>query len=54
MVHLGDGVVARGGPPTPEEGAEMGRLQAAIKRASQIDLVLLVIAVSAMATARYW
>jgi uncharacterized membrane protein len=54
MVHIGDGVVARGGPPTPEEGAEMGRLQAAIKRASQIDLVLLVIAASAMATARYW
>jgi uncharacterized membrane protein len=54
MVHIGDQIVASGGPPSPEQGAEMGRLQAAIKRASQIDLVLLVIAVSCMATARYW
>jgi len=54
VVHIGDAVAARGGPPTAEEGAEMGRLQAAIKRASKIDLVLLVIAVASMATARYW
>ena len=54
MVHVGDAIAASGGPPTPEQGAEMGRLQEAIKRASQLDLVLLLIAVTCMSTARYW
>lgn len=54
LVALGGRIAASGGPPTPEQGAEIGHLQATLKRASIIDLVLLVLAVSAMATARYW
>ena len=54
LVELGDQVAASGGPPTPEQGAEMGRLGAEIQRHGKIDLVLLFIAVAAMATARYW
>ena len=54
LVDLGDGVAASGGPPTPEQGAEIQRLGAAIEKASKIDLLLLFLAVACMATARYW
>ena len=54
LVEIGDQVAASGGPPTPEQGAQMAHLGAEIKRHSQIDLVLLFLAVAAMATARYW
>jgi uncharacterized membrane protein len=54
LVSLGDAVAASGGPPSPEQGAEMGRLGAAIEKASKIDLLLLILAVACMATARYW
>jgi hypothetical protein len=54
LVALGDQVAASGAPPTAEQGAEMGRLGAEIKRHGQIDLVLLFLAVAAMATAQYW
>ena len=54
LVSIGDEVGASGGPPTPEQGAEMARLGAEIRRHSKIDIVLLFIAVIAMATARYW
>jgi hypothetical protein len=54
LVTLGDQVAASGGPPTPEQGAQMAHLGAEIKKHGQIDLVLLFLAVAAMATARYW
>jgi uncharacterized membrane protein len=54
LVDLGDGVAASGGPPSPEQGAEMQRLGMAIEKASKIDLLLLVLAEACMATARYW
>lgn len=54
LVALGDQVAASGGPPTAEQGAELARLGAEIKKNGQIDLVLLFLAVAAMATARYW
>jgi hypothetical protein len=54
LVEIGDQVAASGGPPTPEQGALMGRLGAEIERHGKIDLVLLFLAVIAMATARYW
>ena len=54
LVEIGDQVAASGGPPTPEQGAQMAHLGAEIKRHGQIDLVLLFLAVAAMATARYW
>ena len=54
LVDIGDEVAASGGPPTPEQGAQMAHLGAEIERHSRIDLVLLFVAVAAMATARYW
>lgn len=54
LVDLGGQIAAGGGAPTPEQGAEMGRTQKALEAASKIDLVLLILAVGAMATARYW
>ena len=54
LVRLGDEVAAAGGPPTPEQGAEMARLGAEIQRHGKIDLALLFLAVAAMATAQYW
>jgi hypothetical protein len=54
LVEIGDQVAASGGPPTAEQGAEMGRLGAEIKKHGQIDIVLLFLAVAAMATAQYW
>jgi uncharacterized membrane protein len=54
MVDLGGEIAASGGPPTPEQGAEMARIQGHLKTHGQRDLILLVLAVAAMATARYW
>jgi uncharacterized membrane protein len=54
VVEIGDEIAASGGPPTPEQGAELARLGAEIQKHSRIDLVLLFLAVFAMATARYW
>lgn len=54
LVALGEQVAAGGGPPTPEQAAEMGRVQRSLEVAGKIDLVLLIVAVGAMATARYW
>jgi hypothetical protein len=54
MVDLSDEIASSGGPPTPEQGAQMQHLGAELKKHGQIDLVMLLLAVSAMATARYW
>jgi hypothetical protein len=47
-------VAASGGPPTPEQQARMEHLTREIARSGKIDLLLLLLAVTAMATARYW
>lgn len=47
------GAVKRGGPPTPDEAAEIGRLQGRIKSGTLIVTIFLVVAVAAMAVARY-
>jgi hypothetical protein len=54
LVALGDQVAASGGPPSPEQQTEMARLGADLKTYGQLDLVLLLLAVAAMSTARYW
>jgi uncharacterized membrane protein len=43
----------RGGPPSPEEAAEIQRLQMRMSRANAFVAILLTLAVSAMAVARY-
>jgi hypothetical protein len=54
LVEVGNKVVAGGGPPPPELMAETQQLSSKVKMFSQIDLVLLLIAVLGMATARVW
>ena len=54
MVDLGGEIAAAGGPPSPEQDAEMQRLGSALERHGKADLVLLLLAVTAMATAQYW
>ena len=54
LVDLGGQNAASGGTPTAEQGSEMARTQKALETASKVDLMLLVLAISTMATARYW
>ncbi|RIK32231.1 MAG: hypothetical protein DCC56_00035 [Anaerolineae bacterium] len=50
---LGAAMAGAGAPPQPEQVAEMRRLQAFLMKAYQVDFVLLVVAMLAMAVARY-
>jgi hypothetical protein len=50
---LGAAAQARGGPPSPDELAEMQRLQARLAGSSRWVAVLLLLATAAMAVARY-
>ena len=54
LVDLSDEVAASGGPPSPEQQSQIQRIGAEIEKFGKIDLVLLLLAVAAMATARYW
>jgi hypothetical protein len=54
MVDLGDTIAASGGPPSPEQQSTMARIGAELERHGKTDLVLLLLAVAAMSTARYW
>jgi uncharacterized membrane protein len=54
IVDAGNEVAASGGPPTPEQQARIDELASGLERSGKIDLVLLMLAVIAMATARYW
>lgn len=53
LAAIGAAAAARGGPPSPEEQAELRRLQGRLSSASMIVTVLLVLATGAMAIARY-
>jgi uncharacterized membrane protein len=50
---LGTAMASAGGPPKPEQLVEMSRLQSFLMKAYQIDFILLVVAMVAMAVARY-
>lgn len=50
---IGGRLRAEGRPPTPDEGATLHALDQRLTRVGQIDLVLLLVAVVMMATARY-
>ena len=54
MMRLGGQIAASGGPPSPEQGAELQSLQLKSRRLSIAVLALLVFSVLAMSTARYW
>jgi uncharacterized membrane protein len=54
LVDLGNEMAASGGPPSPDQQTRMGQLTSALERHGKLDLVLLLLATTAMATARYW
>jgi hypothetical protein len=54
LVDIGGEIAASGGPPTPEQQQRLETVMEHVKTHGQIDLVLLLLAVTAMATARYW
>lgn len=51
--ELGQQVQAGGGPPTPEQAAQLGAMQATIIRATQWNAALMAVSVIAMGIARY-
>ena len=51
---LGQAIGAAGGPPTPAQTAELQRLDREMSVIGRVDFVLLLVALFAMATARYW
>lgn len=52
--QLGAAMAAAGGPPTPEQGAELQRLGAEMHTYERWDVAFLMISLVTMATARYW
>jgi uncharacterized membrane protein len=54
LVAIGGALASSGGQATPEQMAEMGRLQAKMKTASRATLAMVGVAAFCMATARYW
>ncbi|HUQ83787.1 MAG TPA: hypothetical protein VM076_21735 [Gemmatimonadaceae bacterium] len=53
VAALGQSMASAGKPPTPDQQAEMGRLQAKLGKASVLATALVVCATIAMAVARY-
>ena len=53
LANLSQTIQASGGAPSPEQGAEIGRLQARMGKAMRVVAALLFVAVTTMATARY-
>jgi len=54
LVDLGSEIAEAGGPPPPEKLAKMRSIQDSLKKHGQVDIVLLLLTVTLMATARYW
>jgi uncharacterized membrane protein len=54
LSKLGEAIQASGGPPTPEQGAELRRLDKEMSRLSLADFVLVAVSLGLMASARYW
>jgi uncharacterized membrane protein len=54
LVDLGGEVARSGGPPSAEQQSRLDHLGRELERHGKMDLALLVLAVVAMATARYW
>lgn len=54
MGALGKAIAAAGGPPSPDQMAEMRKLEREMATYEKLDFVFLVISLVTMATARYW
>lgn len=53
LVSIGQQVAESGGPPTPERAAQIGELQHRLVVAERVSFSLVLLAVAAMASARY-
>jgi len=54
LVEVGAEMAAADGPPPPEKIARMQQIQASLQTHGKVDIVLLLLAVTLMSTARYW
>ncbi len=54
LVDLGDEIAMSGGTPSPQQEARAAHLTKQLETHGKLDLALLILAVTAMATARYW
>ena len=54
LVDLSDELAATGAPPTSEQQARLEHLSSSLERHGKLDLALVLLATTAMATARYW
>lgn len=54
LVDLGDEIRAAGVPPTDEQQAAMAKIGSELEKHGKTDLIMLLVAVTCMATARYW
>jgi hypothetical protein len=54
VLALNRQVAGAGGPPAPEQTAEIGRLQSQLRILARTSLALIGVSVLAMSTARYW
>ncbi len=52
--QLGKAIGMAGGPPSPEQAAELQKLNAEMTQIERVDVILLTVSLIAMATARYW
>lgn len=53
LAALGDSIRVAGKPPTPEQAAELGRLQGTVYRMGQVSMALILVVVICMGVARY-
>ena len=54
LAKLGQEIQAAGGPPTPEQGAELHKLDREMSTLSLVDFLLVALSLAFMASARYW
>jgi hypothetical protein len=54
LVDVGGEIAAAEGPPPPEKLARMQEIQASLQKHGKADIVLLLLTVAVMSTARYW
>ena len=54
LSKIGQDIQAAGGPPTPEQGAELHKLDREMAILSLADFVLVAITLGLMASARFW
>jgi uncharacterized membrane protein len=54
VAKLGQEIQASGGPPTPEQGAQLQKLDKEMSTLGLVDFILVALSLGIMGTARYW